>query len=63
MEPYYLTEKDFSDISRMFKYGIVTSIDGAVRRYQQKSYNKEAKKDVNIWQQLLRIRENKAIDE
>jgi hypothetical protein len=63
MEPYRLTFEDFNEIRRMFDLGIVSSEDGAVKMYQKSGYDEKAKLQVNIWQQYLRIAENRCADE
>ena len=60
---YNLIPQDFSDIHHMFIHEIVSSEEYAIKIYQKSGYNQEAKTQVKIWQQLLRIAENRDIGE
>ena len=63
MFPYMLTPEDFSDIHRMAEHGIIPDEEYGIKMYQKSGYDEKAKTQVETWQQLLRIAENKDIGE
>ena len=63
MELYQLNFKDLNEIHKMINLGIVSSEVEAIKIYQKSGYDEKAKLQINIWQQYLRIADNKCIDE
>jgi hypothetical protein len=62
MNPRFVTEEEFSKARKMELYGIATETE-AVRTYQQSGYDINAKLQIEIWEQQLRICEDKSPDE
>jgi len=62
MNPRYVTEEEFSKARKMEWYGITTEVE-AVRTYQQSGYDADAKIQIEVWEQQLRICEDKSPDE